>query len=429
MSWETLEPTLLRLSHKQPSFLKCPKSIAMFDLDGTLVKTRSGKIYPKNSADWEWWDPSVVKTLISLCDDGHALIIITNQAGASKSDRKKLILDKIEQIFNDFINIFESSNTSKTSKKIYLEIYASLANDIYRKPNTTIFEKFIASHFSSSVSDGEHKIEDLFYVGDAAGRPDDFSDSDRKFAYNIHLMLKLCPNLGRADKITYLTPEEYFFKESPFPRTWSGFDPSEYYKEAKARQNLVIKNLLDNSNSHILNMVLMMVGPPASGKSTFSKKILEKYPDSVIVNQDKCKSIEKCIAKFSKGLFWMCNESEEPSVKIVIVDNTNPLKKTRAAYLETIKKYEKKYQKTIVTKILWMDESRPLYEHLNIYRERMSCEHTGKSVKRIPAVAYNVYYKNLENPHKSEGIAEIIPVEFVPVFTSIYSALMFLQKS
>ena len=37
--------------------------VAGFDLDGTLIKTKSGRTYPKNENDWDWWNPSVPKKL------------------------------------------------------------------------------------------------------------------------------------------------------------------------------------------------------------------------------------------------------------------------------------------------------------------------------------------------------------------------------
>lgn len=33
--------------------------IAGFDMDGTLISTKSGAKFPKNADDWQWWDKSV----------------------------------------------------------------------------------------------------------------------------------------------------------------------------------------------------------------------------------------------------------------------------------------------------------------------------------------------------------------------------------
>jgi len=39
------------------------RKIAAFDLDGTLIKTKSGYKIPKNGDDWMWWHDKVPKKL------------------------------------------------------------------------------------------------------------------------------------------------------------------------------------------------------------------------------------------------------------------------------------------------------------------------------------------------------------------------------
>ena len=36
-----------------------PIKIVGFDMDGTLIKTKSGKVHPVNRDDWEWFIPKV----------------------------------------------------------------------------------------------------------------------------------------------------------------------------------------------------------------------------------------------------------------------------------------------------------------------------------------------------------------------------------
>ena len=62
----------------------------------------------------------------------------------------------------------------------------STADDKYRKPNIGMWETL------SKMID----IKSAFYIGDAAGRKGDFSDSDLKFAENI--------------EIQFYVPEEIF---------------------------------------------------------------------------------------------------------------------------------------------------------------------------------------------------------------------------
>src|SRR5690606_9357429 len=118
-----------------------------------------------------------------------------------------------------------------------------------------------------------------FYCGDAGGRTEpsefrrtlykkskkDFSDTDRKFAYNL--------------KIKYLTPEE-FFLENPedIPYTFSGLDPEKFLKNHVSS---------DYEFKYRSKEMIILVGPPGSGKSTFVEKHLEDYHR---INLDTCKT-------------------------------------------------------------------------------------------------------------------------------------------
>ena len=64
----------------------------------------------------------------------------------------------------------------------------AFGKDEYRKPETGMWDFYTKNR--------NVNYDESFYVGDAAGRKKDFSDSDLKFAENIG--------------ITFYTPEEYF---------------------------------------------------------------------------------------------------------------------------------------------------------------------------------------------------------------------------
>jgi DNA 3'-phosphatase len=44
--------------------------VAAFDLDGTLIATKSGMAFPKNAGDWAWWHGSVPSRLKALHENG-----------------------------------------------------------------------------------------------------------------------------------------------------------------------------------------------------------------------------------------------------------------------------------------------------------------------------------------------------------------------
>lgn len=66
----TSSPTLLHGVHAKPTLTS---KIAAFDLDGTLIATKSGKKFAGSSQDWKWWSPSVIPALKQLIAMGYSL--------------------------------------------------------------------------------------------------------------------------------------------------------------------------------------------------------------------------------------------------------------------------------------------------------------------------------------------------------------------
>jgi bifunctional polynucleotide phosphatase/kinase len=430
MSWETLDETLVRLVHKRSLVVQqeYPTKLAMFDLDGTLTKTRSGRVHPRDAGDWQWWSAEVIPKLQELVKKDYGLIIVTNQAGAENKARKEDILERIEAIFREIIDSCEPKHA---------EVYIALARDVYRKPNTSIFEKYIWPHFSS-LEKKEKKIERIFYVGDAAGRPGDFADSDRKFAFNLHLFLKYKLE-DQSPGVKFLTPEEYFSGDTVQSREWEGFNPYTYYQESKKREKVKTQELVQTiKHDHRSDfLILIMVGPPASGKSTLSRTIIKEFPDSVYINQDTCRTKAKCVSEFKKALENWGDDATPQNAdrpKIIIIDNTNPGREIRLGYMKEARAREREQNIRITIKTVLMIESPELYEHLNVYRERIAFHRAeeGSSAteyKRVPEITYKTFYKNYEDPAEHEGADQIIRLQFVPDFRSKYEILMFLQRS
>ena len=71
-----------------------------------------------------------------------------------------------------------------------------------------------------------------------------------------------------------------------------------------------------------------MVGPPASGKSTFSERYLVPH-GYIRVNRDTLKTPAKCLAATKTAI---------KEGKNVVVDNTNPSDSARADYINEAKK-------------------------------------------------------------------------------------------
>ncbi|RHY73669.1 hypothetical protein DYB30_006058 [Aphanomyces astaci] len=87
-TWETIGTVLymhnIPRSTGAPSADNTLASIAAFDMDSTLISTKSGKTFPTNANDWKFWNECVPAKLRALVADGYHVVIFSNQSGLSK---------------------------------------------------------------------------------------------------------------------------------------------------------------------------------------------------------------------------------------------------------------------------------------------------------------------------------------------------------
>ncbi|CAF1149614.1 unnamed protein product [Rotaria magnacalcarata] len=349
----------------------CSK-IAAFDMDSTLINVKSGAKFAKNHADWVWWHQTVPKKLAELHKEGYRLIIFTNQAGIEKQHTK---LDDIKRKCEKLIE--------EISAPMY--VYIATGENHFRKPATSMYDFFVENCNQNVDVDKKNS----FYCGDAAGRVNnwlpgkkkDFSCADRKYAHNIGLSFK--------------TPEEVFLDEAPTNKfEWGSINPSEYVAKLS---NGKTTNATQTYHKTTQELVILQ-GPPASGKSTFSRRYFKPY-NYEIINRDTLITPAKCLKAATDAL---------KNGKSVVVDNTNPGASTRSEYIALAKSYK------VPCRCFVLNTPIELCHHLNYVRVHQ----TAGDVRRIPDVGYNMYKKNYEAPKTSEGLGEIIHVDFVPNFDS-----------
>mmetsp|Transcript_35323 Transcript_35323/g.76680 ORF Transcript_35323/g.76680 Transcript_35323/m.76680 type:complete len:346 (-) Transcript_35323:406-1443(-) len=181
--------------------------VAAFDLDGTLIRPKSGNRFPINEKDWTPFNPKVFKTLQKFHDDGYRVVIFSNQTGMgakvkgkkSATIRKKLDLidealrgDRFKKGGLTFPFIFFCApGTPDDARK----------NPNYKKPAPGMFEVF-TERFNANFSVGAGlDMEASFYCGDMAGRPGDIDVTDKEFANAVGLR-------------HFKTPEEIFGESS-----------------------------------------------------------------------------------------------------------------------------------------------------------------------------------------------------------------------
>ena len=341
--WFENDEILYYLPKKNCSYNK----FASFDLDYTLIKTKTGKKFPVDNNDWVLLNENVKNEINKLIDDKYQIVIFSNQSKLKDSSKIEGFKNKIESIINTL--------------GVDIQVFISKKSGYYRKPMTGMWDKML--EINNISSDINNIICRSFYCGDAAGRIDgwkkntkkDFAATDRMFANNIG--------------IKFQTPEYTFNKE----------DESIEWKLNKIiLENYLINEKTDNLYKSFVNTeqeLIIMCGFPGSTKSSFCKKYFELYK---IINQDILKTKNKCLKETE--IFLKDKYS-------VIIDNTNLNEESRKSYIKLGKKYN------LPIKVIWINIPIELSKHLNNYR----CQKTFGKTKIIPDIVYNSMKKKNEN--------------------------------
>ena len=169
-----------------------------FDMDGTLIDTKSGKKFAVNESDWKLWDPSVRTVMRQLHAENKYIAIISNQNGIKeKKVTKESVQRKVESIIAEI--------------GVPMDFICCIDDGKFRKPRTGMWEflckaRFPAAAASASTATGSAALSTsssggqstYLYVGDAAGREKegtrskDFSDTDYKLALNLGIKVCFC---------------------------------------------------------------------------------------------------------------------------------------------------------------------------------------------------------------------------------------------
>uniref|UniRef100_A0A7N8WTS6 Polynucleotide kinase 3'-phosphatase n=1 Tax=Mastacembelus armatus TaxID=205130 RepID=A0A7N8WTS6_9TELE len=337
-------------------FSTSPMKIAGFDIDGCIITTKSGKVFPTSPDDWKILYPEIQPKLASLLKKGYKVVFFTNQLGIAKGKlRPEVFKSKVEDIL--------------TVLQLPVQVFVATGPGIYRKPVMGMW-----NHLCDQANDGVTVDKTKsFYVGDAAGRPEnwapgrkkkDFSCSDRLFALNIGLQ--------------FHTPEEYFLGWKCATYNLPDFDPVSKL-DSTARLYDPPSARLTSSKTE----VIVAVGFPAAGKSTFFHTHIIPH-GYVYVNRDTLGSWQNCVSA--------CKRALEDGHSIA-VDNTNPDPESRKRYV---------------------DVAKAAGVPCRCFRFSASLEQAKK---------------HFVAPALSEGFSEILQIHFVPTFKDSQSETLFRQFS
>lgn len=330
------------------------KNVYMFDLDYTLIKTKSGKKFPTNKNDWELLNQNVKTKLanVSNCLVG----IISNQKGLKSLEQKKDWEYKLEQIAQVLRIDF---------------VFASLSDDRYRKPLPGSYE-YIKEYYKFLDWDKLRVNKKIYYIGDAFGREKDFSDTDIKYALNNGFKFK--------------TPEIFFEFDKDEGKTGNIRYPVINYFSQQEQSQLFDK--LDNVIKTHQKILIVTIGLPASGKSFLRKELIKKYPKFTYSNNDDI---------HNKLQSQMLIKKISPDYNFVIDDNTNLDKSVRN---EKIKLFDGYYKIGI-----WFDYELDVCFHLNWLRMYWF------GGKILPKVSYYTLRKKFDLTNMVDEFDQFIKID------------------
>ncbi|XP_068601970.1 bifunctional polynucleotide phosphatase/kinase [Brachionichthys hirsutus] len=377
-SWQQMDNLLVYTA----AGVKGSDKIAGFDIDGCIITTKSGKVFPTAPDDWKILYPEIRPKLHSLLKTGYKVAFFTNQLGIARGKlRPEVFKSKVEDIL--------------ASLQLPVQVFVATGPGVCRKPAMGMWDHLCVKENECVTVDRTQSL----YVGDAAGRPEnwapgkkkkDFSCSDRLFALNIGLQ--------------FFTPEEYFLEWKSARYSLPHFDPRAL--ESNAR-------LYDPPSASLTSSqpeVVVAVGFPASGKSTFfhTHIVPEGY---AYINRDTLGSWQSCVSACRRAL---------KEGRSVVVDNTNPDAESRKRYVDVAK------AAGVPCRCFHFSASLEQAKHNNRFREMApsDCKHA-----KVNDMVFHSYKKHFVAPALSEGFAEILHVHFVPKFSDSQSETLFRQFS
>uniref|UniRef100_A0A8C2D371 Polynucleotide kinase 3'-phosphatase n=1 Tax=Cyprinus carpio TaxID=7962 RepID=A0A8C2D371_CYPCA len=221
--------------------------IAGFDVDGCIITTKSGKVFPTSPDDWRILFPEIQPRLASLLKKLYKVVFFTNQMGISRGKlRPEVFKSKIMDILQTL--------------QLPIQVLASTAPGIYRKPVIGMWE-----HLCAKVN---HYCTRIFLQG--SDKTQFFSSPSLQFALNIDLQ--------------FHTPQEYFLGWKLTQFSLPEFDPR------KLDSKRYLYDPPDASFTHC-----------STGKSTFFQThIIPK--GYVYVNRDIIGSWQKCVSACERTL-------------------------------------------------------------------------------------------------------------------------------
>ena len=403
----------------------CQNKILGMDLDWTLIRPIKGKIHPLDEHDWQFlYDAEHMRAISDKITAGYKLVIFTNQGGLlNNSNNKKtgsgngakmdvegfkrrwhIILERLEQEYN--IKPFA--------------LLVSLYDDFNRKPCRGMWE-FLEDMMHTKYNVMIERAASL-YVGDMAGRKGDYSASDLLFAMNLDIDFQI-PEVFYGDEESGLASNKRDYLVKQVLADDRLFNPN---KTITKQEGIIIKRqskinaatqdeIITGTEDGHKQSLIIFVGSPASGKSSWYASYLKGLPGSrlVYLGMD---TFNGTLGKFHKEVYANLKIG-----KNVVVDNTNGSSIVREK-LATIAHIVNKDIQVIV---VHFTTDKLVCLHLNALRTKMVnvCELQKKDNcgHNVPAVAIHTYWKHFEpvDMDKEPDIDVVYSIGFEPRFSGL----------
>jgi bifunctional polynucleotide phosphatase/kinase len=275
-----------------------PLKLALFDLDGTLITSKSGKIWAENGDDWVFRG-NVPAILQRYAEGGWTVAIITNQSEWSRERTRDGPQTKINTVLD---SLFAANGWAPWC----LVATGPHTENIYRKPGRGLYDLLVREI-------GSRHVTEVMMCGDAAG-PDAedeayrWSDSDLRFAQTI------TPSVHNS-AVVFHTPDSIFGR-------------------SKARINPERKE------------IVILVGNMGSGKSSSARALCAQSVDDDIVCAHTYVHCEQDVLKTPRAMLRAARSALD-SGNSVIIDATHASLESRLPYMALAR------EKGVICRILW----------------------------------------------------------------------------
>lgn len=324
------------------------RTVLALDVDHTLIRPKGGRKHPRGVDDWEWAHPNAVAAVAAAAVDAD-VVLFSNQSGATKPAKLEAICTKLGRVM--------------AALGVPASAFVAVGYSRFRKPKPAMWELYRAA------AGGADPVA-VTFVGDAAGRPGDFADSDLAFARNIGA--------------EFLTPEAFFAGAPRGGACALRTDPTDWMALDGGAQRARDAAFWAAGTPPEL---VLMCGAPGSGKSAWIRRTAPL--DYKVVSRDVLGTKAKCLRAIREALAEGVG---------VIVDNTFPTRAARAEY----------QVEGVPARCVVMRTDPAVAEHLNAMR----ADHPVHAKNRVPPLVVRMFRSRFEEPTPAEGFAQVHTVAF-----------------